>query len=202
MRVHLLRHGRTAANAGGLLLGRLDPPLDPEGERQASAAAAHLAAVVGSEVRVVSSPLGRCHATASAVAAALGGVDVTVDERWIELDYGDLDGVALSEVPASTWAAWRADVHWRPPGGETLAELGARVRSACDALVADGGDADVVVVTHVSPVKAAVAWALGVGDEVTWRLFVAPASRSTIAVRGGQPALHAFNDVSHLAGLA
>jgi broad specificity phosphatase PhoE len=144
----------------------------------------------------VSSPLARCRATADVVAGALG-VGVEVDERWIELDYGELDGVAMVDVPAATWAAWRADVEWCPPRGESLVALGRRVRAACDELAAVP-DHDVVVVTHVSPLKAAVAWALGVGDEVTWRMYVAPASISTVAVRGGVPSLHSFNEVTHL----
>lgn len=193
----LLRHGRTAANAGGRLLGRLDQPLDDEGERQARAAADHVATMVARGSRVVSSPLARCRATAAAAAAAIGS-QVEIDARWIELDYGELDGVAMTEVPATTWTAWRGDVAWRPPGGESLAELGRRVRGACDELAAAAASGDVLVVTHVSPVKAAVAWALDVADDVAWRLYVAPASFTTVAIRGGIPTLHAFNDVSHL----
>ena len=56
-----------------------------------------------------------------------------------------------------------------------------------------------VVVTHVSPLKAAVAWALDVGDAVTWRLFVAPASITRIAVRDdGGAVVHSFNELAHL----
>jgi broad specificity phosphatase PhoE len=187
--IHLVRHGRTEANARGLLLGRLDPGLDAEGVQQAAAIAA-VVARSGAE-RVVSSPLRRCRATAEVVAEAMGGVEVEIDDRWIELDYGELDGVALTDVPAATWAAWRADITWRPPGGETLAELGARVRDACASL-----RGDVVVVSHVSPIKAAVAWALGVGDEVTWRMHVSPGSVSRVAVRDDHRSLHAFNVVT------
>ena len=50
----------------------------------------------------------------------------------------------------------------RPGGGESLAAVGSRVRQACDDLWSEAGEHDVVVVTHVSPIKAAVAWALGV----------------------------------------
>lgn len=195
--IHLVRHGRTAANAGGLLLGRLDPELDAEGEAQAAGAAAVVATTVApGAVRVVSSPLARCRATAAVVARALGPeVEVETDDRWIELDYGELDGVALADVPAATWSAWRADVRWQPPGGESLADLGARVRDACESILGDADEScDVVVVTHVSPIKAAAAWAIGVGDEVTWRLYVAPGSITRIAVRpGAPPSLHAFN---------
>lgn len=194
----VVRHGRTAANAGGLLLGRADPPLDDEGARQASALAAACTALdVG---RLVTSPLGRCRQTSAAIAAGAPGTPVVeVDERWIELDYGELDGQPISEVSAATWAAWRSDVGWRPPGGESLASLGARVREACEALVDEASARDVVVVSHVSPIKAAVAWALGVGDETAWRMWVGPASITRIGVAGGRPSLRTFNETTHLA---
>lgn len=194
----VVRHGRTAANAGGLLLGRADPPLDDEGARQAAALATACTALdVG---RIVTSPLGRCSQTAAAIAAGVPATPaVEVDERWIELDYGELDGRPISEVSAATWAAWRSDVGWRPPGGESLASLGARVREACEGLVDEASGRDVVVVSHVSPIKAAVAWALGVGDETAWRMWVGPASITRIGVAGGRPSLRTFNETAHLA---
>ncbi len=188
----VVRHGRTEANASGLLLGRHDPELDDLGVAQAAA----LARALGPVDRVVCSPLRRTRATAAAL-----GVPVEVDDRWIELDYGDLDGVPLAEVPAETWAAWRSDVTWTPPGGESLADLGRRVRAACEDLAREASDGHVVVVTHVSPIKAAAAWAMDVGDAVSWRMFVAPASVTRIAVGPRGPSLHGFNDVSHLDGV-
>jgi broad specificity phosphatase PhoE len=185
----VVRHGRTKANASGLLLGRrLDPALDELGRRQAVALAAVLP-----EARVVASPLGRTRETADAL-----GRPVEIDERWIELDYGDLDGTPLREVPADVWSRWRADPGWAPPGGESLVELGVRVRAACADLAADAAERDVIVVTHVSPVKAALAWALGVGDEISFRAYVAPASITTISTAGGRPSLHSFNGCAHL----
>jgi broad specificity phosphatase PhoE len=194
----LLRHGRTEANARGLLLGRADVALDEEGCRQAAALGAIVRDTTDDVRQVVCSPLRRCRDTAEIVAESIG-VPVTTDERWIELDYGELDETPTASVPAETWATWQADLGWAPPGGESLADLGHRVRAACDELVADaGGAGDVVVVSHVSPIKAAVAWALGVGDEVTWRLYLAPASISRIALRGQRRVLHSFNEVAHL----
>lgn len=180
----LVRHGRTAANAGGLLLGRADPPLDEHGRAQAAA----LAAAVAGARRVVCSPLRRARETAAALE-----LPVEVDERWIELDYGELDGRPITDVPADLWRRWRADVGFAPPGGESLAALGRRVRAACDELAAEAAEADVVVVSHVSPIKAAVAWALGTGDELSWRLHVAPASVTRVEVRDGWGVLTAFN---------
>jgi broad specificity phosphatase PhoE len=195
----VVRHGRTAANVGGLLLGRADPPLDDEGVGQARRLGF---ACAGLDVaRVVTSPLTRCRETAEALA---GGLDsppppIDVDDRWIELDYGELDERPLADVPAATWATWRADVSWAPPGGESLAALGARVRAACADLADEAARRDVVVVTHVSPIKAAVAWALGVGDDVAWRMWVAQASVTRIGVADdGTPSLRGFNDLAHL----
>jgi broad specificity phosphatase PhoE len=188
----IVRHGRTAANAGGLLLGRADPPLDDEGTRQAESLSGACAPL--DVVRIVTSPLGRCRQTAEAIAAT-SPVPVEVDERWIELDYGELDGVPVADVPDETWRRWRVDPEFAPPGGETLATLGTRVREACEELRESALTTDVVVVTHVSPVKAALAWALGAGDEVAWRMFVELGSVATVAFDPWGAQLRAFNQV-------
>jgi broad specificity phosphatase PhoE len=181
----IVRHGQTEANAKGLLLGRADPPLTEAGHHQA----AGLAAAVGRPARLVSSPLARARQTAAAF-----GAHVEVDERWIEMDYGSLDCAPVGSVPPEVWRRWRADPHFVPAGGESVADVGARVRAACDDLAADAFGTDVVVVTHVSPIKAAVAWALGVGDEVAWRLFVLDAAVCRMSVGDHGPVLTAFNE--------
>ena len=187
----LVRHGRTEANAGGRLQGRLDLPLDALGRAQAAALAG--APALASASRVVCSPLLRTRQTAEAL-----GLPTTVDERWVELDYGTWDGLPLADVPRDVWAAWRADLAFRPPQGETLVELAERVRSACAELREEAAERDVVVVSHVSPIKAATAWALGVDDEVSWRLFLSPASLSIVATAGPAPSVRCFNVTGHL----
>ena len=125
--------------------------------------------------------------------------EVETDERLIELDYGEYDLRPLAEIPAAVWAQWRSDPTFRPPGGETLAELGDRVHRCLDELGPDATDGDVIAVTHVSPIKAAVAWALGVGPETSWRCFVAQASLTKISVSAERgPSLQAFNLEDHL----
>jgi broad specificity phosphatase PhoE len=192
MTLMIVRHGRTNHNASGLLLGRLDPELDALGERQAAAVASTLA-VAGVD-RVVSSPLRRARQTAEAIAVA-AGVDVEVDDQWIEIDYGVLDGTPLADVPAELWARWRADPSYAPEGGESLAAVAARVATACTALADDAGQRNVVVVSHVSPVKASVCWALGVEPDVSWRTFVAPGSVTRIGIGPGGPVLQSFNEL-------
>jgi broad specificity phosphatase PhoE len=182
----VVRHGQTDANARGLLLGRADPALSPLGRRQAAA----LAAIVPREGRVIASPLARAMETASAF-----GRPVEIDERWIELDYGTFDGTPVAEVPAAVWRDWRADVEYVPGGGESLAALGVRVRAACDELFEEARDRDVVVVSHVSPIKAALAWALGVGDDVSWHMYVRVASVARVGIGPNGASLHSFNEV-------
>jgi broad specificity phosphatase PhoE len=182
----LVRHGQTDANARGLLLGRADPPLSALGRRQAAA----LADRVPTAARVVSSPLSRCRETAAAFDRP-----VEIDDRWIELDYGAYDGHPVADVPAEVWQAWRADPHYVPGGGESLVTLGVRVRAACEELLDEARAGDVIVVSHVSPIKAALAWALAVGDDVGWRMFVQVASIARVAVGPWGPTLHSFNEV-------
>ena len=175
----LVRHGESTGNADGLLLGRIDAPLTERGLAQART----LGPWVAGATRVISSPLARARATAEALGT---GLPIEIDERWVEVDYGEFDGSPLGSVPAEVWTRWRSDPDYRPPGGETLAEAGVRVRSACDELFAVEGEGArgpgaVVVVSHVSPIKAATCWALGLGDQGAWRLYLATASVTRIS---------------------
>ena len=184
----LLRHGRTASNAAGLLLGRADPELDDLGRVQAEAAGR----LLGPVDRVITSPLRRTTETA-------GFIDgpVEPDERWLELDYGDWDERPVADVTPDEWSAWRRDLDFAPPNGESLAQLAGRVKSALAELAAGSGGETVVVVTHVSPIKAAVTHAMGAEDRAVWNLFVGQASISRIRRGGGALVLEQFNDTSH-----
>lgn len=194
----LIRHGESTGNAEGLLLGRIDSPLTARGLEQARS----LADTVSDATRLISSPLARARQSA----AALGtGLSIEIDERWIEIDYGEFDGRKLEDIPVGTWRQWRSDPMFTPPGGESLAAAGARVREACEELFAepDGparGDGSVVVVSHVSPIKAAACWSLGIGDEGAWRLYLANASATRITWGPSGPVLAGFNHTPWSAG--
>ncbi len=193
----LVRHGESTANAEGRLLGRLDAPLTPRGLAQARA----LAPLVSGASRLLSSPLGRAVDTATALGT---GLPVEIDERWVEMDYGEFDGMVLGDVPGEVWQRWRSDLSYRPPGGESLAEAGARVRAACEELFGREGwgarstEGHVVVVSHVSPIKAATCWALGLGDEGAWRLYLGTGSVTRLAWGSGGPVLNQFNEAPPL----
>ena len=191
----LIRHGESVANAQGLLLGRTDAALTEKG--MAQAAAVHQL-LDGPVLTLRSSPLSRARDTA----ARLGlEAPIEIDDRWIEVDYGEYECQPLREVPAEVWREWRRNPDFRPAGGETLSEVDARVATACDELFAEEGagarapGGDVVVVSHVTPIKAAVAWALGVGAGLSWRLHLQTASVTRIGWGNDAPVLHGFDEV-------
>jgi broad specificity phosphatase PhoE len=190
----LVRHGETDDNRAGLLLGRADPPLNATGRAQAAAIATGLA---GGEqpVAVVSSPLRRTVETAEAIAATWGA-PVERDERLVEIDYGEWDRRAVADVALDDWRAWRADPGFTPPGGESLAEVQARSEECAAALLARAGDGVIVAVSHVSPIKAAVAWALGGNSATIWRLRLDIASTCRIVAGPDGPVLLTFNERS------
>lgn len=193
----IVRHGRTPLNAQGRLQGRVDTDLDELGQRQAAAIAQAVSRQVGEVAALVSSPLARARQTAEAF-----GRDVEIDERWTELDYGVLDGVPVREVPADMWRRWREDQDFAPERGESHTALHRRVREACDELAQRARHDHVVVVTHVSPIKAAVGWAMGLHQTVVWRGFVEQASITRVGVDDQGPVLHTFSETAHLTGLA
>lgn len=189
----LVRHGRTALNASGRLQGRVDEPLDAVGRDQAERVATRLSPLLVENDLVISSPLVRARTTAEAL-----GRSIDVDERWIEMSYGVYDGVRQSDVAADVWSTWRRDPHFAPDGGESLIEVTARVHRACDELREQALDRRIVVVSHVSPIKAAIAWALGTDPSSSWRMHLDTAAITRISVSPRGVALVSFNETHHL----
>ena len=140
---------------------------------------------------VISSPLKRAMQTAAAF-----GRPIEVDDRWLELSYGEYEGTPHADVPSEVWSRWRDDVHFIPAGGESRAALDVRVRAACDDLLARASAANIVVVSHVSPMKSAVAWALDVDIGISFNCHLDHASVCRIAVRGDRPILQTFNETA------
>ena len=189
--IAFVRHGQTELNRRGRLQGRLDAPLSALGAEQAAALARGFASTP--VARVLTSPLQRARNTASAIAAP-HDLPVEVDDRLIELDYGEWDGLALTDVSPDDWASWRNDPDFAPPGGERLSDVTARVVSFCTDVLTDDL---VLAVSHVSPIKAAVCAALEVDDRSTWRMQLDVASVTRIGRRpDGTSYLIGYNDAS------
>ena len=191
----IVRHGRTEFNATGRLQGRTDNPLDEVGLAQAEAVATYLAPELLSDTLIVCSPLLRARQTATAIAKGVGA-SLEIDERWIELDYGAFEGLRQSEVPTNVWREWRSDSNFAAPQGESLNQVQQRVADACAELAQRLDGRTAVVVSHVSPIKSAVAWALGVDVSVGWKTQLVTASITRLAISANGAALASFNEVA------
>ena len=208
--VLLVRHGRTTANASGLLAGRTPGvSLDDHGREQAARTADRIAAVP--VAAVVASPLERCAQTARALLDRQPGtVPSLVDDDLTECDYGQWQGRALSDL--ATEPLW-ATVQTQPsavvfPGGESMAGMQARAVAAIrrhDAAVeAEHGPGAVwVAVSHGDVIKSILADALGTHLDLFQRIEVGPASVSIVSYGPSRPRVWAMNtDAGDLSWLA
>lgn len=202
----LFRHGRTAANASGLLAGWTPGVgLDETGREQVAAAAARLSAVP--LAAVVSSPLQRCQESAQAVVAGREGIEIQTDDRLGECRYGHWTGQPIKNLAKDPM--WTV-VQQHPsaavfPGadGEGLAQTSARAVAA----VRDwngrlGQDALWLACSHGDVIKAILADALGMHLDLFQRLMVEPASVSVIVYTPTRPFVLRSNDIGgDLSGL-
>ena len=195
----LLRHGQTPMSVQKRYAGRSDVPLTETGVLQAAAAAKRLASA-GIGV-IVTSPLLRATRTAQEVAEVTGAPVVT-DEGFRETDFGAWEGLTFVEVrqrwPAEM-TAWLADPAVAPPGGESLAEVGARVTEALHRVLAGRAQQTILIVSHVTPIKTLVAAALLAPPAALYRMHLDVAALCEIDWYADGPAvLRSFNDTGHL----
>ena len=134
-------------------------------------------------------------ALAAAVAAYVVEFE-KLQDRLVEMNYGEWDGTPIADVPIEVWRQWRSDPEFKPPGGESLHDVSKRVASLMGELLLS--DDLAIVVSHVSPIKAALTWALGAPDQMVWRMFIDVASISSIGMRQGAPCRLGFNETAHL----
>jgi ribonuclease H / adenosylcobalamin/alpha-ribazole phosphatase len=195
----LLRHGQTPMSVQQRYAGRSDVPLTDVGVQQAAAAAKRLASA-GIGV-IVTSPLLRAVQTAQEVAAVTGAAVVT-DDGFRETDFGAWDGLTFAEVRErwpSEVSTWLADPDVAPPGGESFAEVSARVTAALRRVLADREGQQVLIVSHVTPIKTLVAAALLAPSAALFRMHLDVAALCEIDWYADGPAvLRSFNDTGHL----
>jgi broad specificity phosphatase PhoE len=144
MSIALVRHGETALNAARVIQPA-DTPLGERGRAQAQAVARRFAEQRPAPATILSSDLARAFETATAIAAALGGVDLQLSELLQERNFGDLRGRSYDALDYDPLAVPDA-----PPGGESVADFEQRVAQAFKEIVAIRArvDGDLIVVTH------------------------------------------------------
>jgi len=175
----LLRHGQTELSTQRRYSGRGNPALTDVGRRQAEAAAQFLAQKGGIEA-VITSPLQRAYDTAAAAAKALG-LDVTVDHDLIETDFGAWEGLTFGEAAErdpDQHRRWLRDTSVTPPDGESFDSVAERVRRAQARIINEHTGQNVLVVSHVTPIKTLLRMALDAGPGILYRLHLDLASLS------------------------
>jgi probable phosphoglycerate mutase len=199
-RLLLLRHGQTELSVQRRYSGRGNPPLTAVGREQAARAAKMLAAKGGISA-IVTSPLGRARETAEAAGAALG-IEVRVVDGLTETDFGDWEGLTFREAAErdpELHARWLGDPSLPAPGGESFDTVRERVEAVRRDLVARYPGANVVVVSHVTPIKTLLQLALGVGPSLLYRLHLDLASLSLAEFYpDGGSSVRLVNDTSYL----
>ncbi|GAD87439.1 bifunctional RNase H/acid phosphatase [Nocardia asteroides] len=199
-RLLLLRHGQTELSVQRRYSGRGNPPLTELGREQADRAAKMLAAK-GDIAAVVTSPLQRARATAEAAAAALD-VPLRVLDGLIETDFGDWEGLTFAEAvqrDPQLHADWLGDPSIPAPGGESFDQVRERIEGVRRDLVALYPGENVVVVSHVTPIKTLVQLALGVGPSLLYRLHLDLASLCVAEFYpDGGSSVRLVNDTSYL----
>ncbi|ATL71708.1 bifunctional RNase H/acid phosphatase [Nocardia terpenica] len=199
-RLLLLRHGQTELSVQRRYSGRGNPPLTALGREQAARAAKYLA-TRGDIAAVVTSPLDRARETADAAAQALG-VPVRVLDGLIETDFGAWEGLTFAEAAQrdpELHARWLSDPSVPAPGGESFDQVRERVEGVRRDIVALYPEQNVVVVSHVTPIKTLLQLALAVGPELLFRLHLDLASLSVAEFYpDGGTSVRLVNDTSYL----
>jgi len=192
--VILVRHGRSTANATGVLAGRLpDVHLDDAGVAQAVAVGERLGGV--RLAAAVTSPLERCRETAREITRRQGApLRASVDRQLSECDYGEWQGRALKDL--SKEKLWKT-VQSQPsaatfPGGESMRAMQDRgvaaIRRHDVRITAEFGEGAVwLAVSHGDVIKSILADALGTHLDLFQRIHVDPASVSVIRFTETRP---------------
>ncbi len=197
-RILLIRHGINDYVQKGLLAGRTPGVhLNEEGQKQASALAERLGR--DKIAAVYSSPLERCQETAAPLVASLGLQFHMLDEVK-ETDCGSWAGQPLEELRKTE--VWQ-QVQFNPslfrfPGGESMADVQARMVSALESLRQQHTNETIAVVSHSDPIKLAIVYYLGMAVDLFQRLQVSPASISELEFSQFGVRLVRLNDHVHL----
>jgi broad specificity phosphatase PhoE len=182
----MIRHGQTTWSAAGRHTSITDLPLTEVGEEQATALAPILAG--RSFALILTSP--RRRAVHTAELAGLG--DAVVDDDLAEWNYGAYEGITTSDIRTLNpgWDLWRDGC----PGGESPAQVGARLDRVLDRARAALVDGDVVLVAHGHSLRVATARWLGLEPAAGALFALDTATVSTLGFEHGTEVLTGWNE--------
>ena len=173
-----LRHGQAKNNTDRILAGRTEGvPLTNVGEQQAQHTAELLEYMNISAI--YSSPIQRAKHTAEIVGKH-NSIDVTIDDRLIELDMGKFTGMAYDEIFNDHGNVfmkfYQGDLEIAHNGVETFDEVKKRVLGIVDHVIENHPNQNVVLVTHMDPIKAMLSTVVDLSPTNLFELIIANAS--------------------------
>lgn len=196
----LVRHGQTEWNRVERFRGRADVLLNQTGLAQAELTGRRIAAEWQPSA-IYAGPLSRTLRTAEAIGRCCH-LPVEVEQRLVDIDYGEWQGLTPDEV-RGRWpealSAWYETPHIaRIPNGETLDQLRTRAMSAVNDLVARHLDQTIVLVSHTVVNRIILLGVLGLGNDRFWRLRQDTCAINVFEVENGVFTLVTMNDTAHL----
>jgi len=196
-RILLVRHGETAHSARGLCYGKLDVKLSPRGFKQAAQTAQLLKPF--EPQAIYSSPRLRALDTAAAIGAACQ-IDVIIDDRLAELDFGDFEGLSYEAAERQypdlyqQWMAHPTDIQF--PNGESYAQMSKRVTELASLLPSRHAGQTIVTVAHGGVNRIVLAKILGLKPEWIFRIDQSYGAINCIDYYGDTPILRTMNWVA------
>lgn len=193
MRIFLVRHGQTAANASGLFYGSTDIPLTPLGIEQSTRVAGLLAEISFSQV--LSSQLTRAQQTAELIVPITG-----FDPRLNEMDFGRWEMRHFSDIAEEEPEAWQRWIDdWQnatPTGGEPFTHFAERVKAVAEELALRREPGDMLIVAHQGVLSLLLAHWLRMPTESLWHFPFKQDAYTMVENRDGFMVLRVFNDRS------
>jgi broad specificity phosphatase PhoE len=204
MRLLLIRHGESVANAEGRLQGQVDSPLSEAGRQQARALAERLAGDEPTISAIYASDLSRAAETAQIVAGRYG-LPLTLDTRLREYDWGRLSGSIWREVEflyPEIWQQWHSSQGWVSlPEDEGHEPFVRRLAAAMASIRAAHQDEETVaVVSHGRSLGMILCHLLDIETRRRLPFHFGNASLTIVELRPRGASLALHNDTCHLNG--
>ena len=197
--IWLVRHGQTELNKARRYQGASDSPLTPFGTRQAAALAQRLRRTPFK--LAITSPATRAQQTAEAILSGRAAA-LLDDPRWAETHHGRWEGLTYAEVrarfPQEAVTRFADALNGRASGGESLAEVAARVAEGWAALLQQNPGGRILVVTHATPIQLVLCALSGMSPALHWRWRIDLGSVTAIDIYGGGAIIRMVNEVPRL----
>ncbi len=186
MKIYLVRHGETDWNLSGKAQGQSDIPLNSTGENQALSVSKYFSNI--NIESIYSSSVQRALKTASIISIN-HNTDPVINDSFLEVDFGDLDGEPLKEMRTSFplfFKKWTSDPTSAvfPESKETLKILQSRTWKGITELVEAHSENDnIIVVSHAFAIYSILCRALGMPLKNYGRLRLLPGTISILEAK-------------------